>query len=327
MSSDQASSKAVEAFDASHDSQRDDETVPAYDYHRRDDLYSDPVDRIQPDTQPSEIDSHETTMCKTAVDGSESTASGTVTPQPSDVPAPVENPPAETLGSVGSPQTRSGYRSGPTTYNLDGQLIFPGPPPCNASHALKFALRSEGLGNKIFKVMPRASTKTQTNAYIEDIKDKELYDISSISSFGSGNPAFAISGKRQSVYRGEGKLKRNRSLGLTSQIGKQVWECTFGNECKLKSRHRDEWIEWLGSEGQVIARERKREREKKGSSVSNQEIKPELEVLRTEDEKVVDLLITVWCAKLWFEETENLSRESFRDEGNLLFQTEERVSN
>ncbi|KAH8685438.1 hypothetical protein BGZ60DRAFT_92246 [Tricladium varicosporioides] len=265
--------KEMEASQGHPDEKSD--TVPSYDNHRSDNVYS--------ESQPSNIPNYGSGL-PSMFDFDSSEGSGFVALAPSRVRTPSPSPlptPLPTPASV------------PLSLSLDKDLIFPNTIPATALYSLNFTLNS--MGNSI---MLRRSVPGQkrANGTIGKIVDKDLYAIKRA----PFNPAvLQIEGQRKSTYSGQGILQMKHGLR-----GK-YWECKFKDKVVLSQKKGV----WEDGNGKAVASETNE------ISLKNKRVEgnPGLNFEIGTDDMVIDLLVAIWCAKMWFIETYDERKPTLSD--------------
>jgi len=297
----QPQSKSEEAR-ASREADMEEE-APAYSDHYNDEIYIDPADE-------SELPEAYSAIPRTYAAQESQGASPLGPPVSEKCPLPYSR------SSSPTPHNNEVPATGPITLHLDKDLIFPGPPPCNAIYSLDYVLQSRGD-----KIMLRRSIPgtMRADGTARMAQDKDLYEIQRNFDLGT----FSLVGQRRSTHRGDIVLKLKTSL-----LGKKSWDCVLKSTGREDILLKSNGAEWQTHSGTVIARERddivvpKRELKGKGKEKADEErgagVKDELILLERRDQMLVDLLVSVWVAKLWFGESyEYKTRNPTKDESNF----------
>lgn len=257
-------------------------TVPSYNEHYADDLYTE----FNPSYQtglPTVEEPIESLISETMLEPD------TAPPAPEPLPTPTER--------VSSPLPPPAP-SGPLSLTLDKALIFPNTVPATALYSLNYTLNSMGSSITLRRSVPGP---VRANGRQGKIVDKDLYDIT--------RPplnlvTFHIHGKRKSTYPGVGQLQMK--LGMRGRY----WECKFKEKVLLKGRNGV----WSDGEGKVVAKEvnevvAKRGKGKEKQVVFDDGVRENPGLLFEErgagevDNLLIDLMVAVWCAKTWCAET------------------------
>lgn len=279
--------------------------APAYDEHYHDTRYHESEGEFRP--------SGASTIGQSSQALQESHQGATLLPLVSDRILP---PHSQTSSAI-SPNNEV-PATGPITLYLDKDLIFPGPPPCNALYSLDYVLQSQGGKLTLRRSIPGAARSDGT---LKKVQDKELYELKR----GFVLEKFELVGQRRSTYKGEIILKLKTSL-----LGKKSWECTLKTKSRDEILLRSQGMEWQNADGKIIARERDdivvpskhmkgkgKEKVDEGRGSSSQD---ELMLVDRSNEMLVDLLVAVWIAKLWYAETYEFKTKPLTlDDGELHF--------
>ncbi len=270
------------------------DSVPSYENHGADDLY----------TEPAVISNYQTGIETHELEDSEIDNSIQITNYGTGLPSLPDEEDEPILGQGSSsvidnlepfpPHFPPIAPSSPLSLTLDKALIFPNTVPATTLYSLNFTLNSMGTSITLRRSVPgpfRANGKTGK------IIDKEIYDIK--------RPPmtllhFVLHGKRKSTYPGVGELQMKQGLR-----GK-YWECKFKSHVVLKGRGGN----WVDSEGNLLATEVNevglKKMSKKGKEIDDGvRENPGLVFEKKEgvDPLLVDLMVAVWCAKIWGAET------------------------
>ncbi|KAF4630478.1 hypothetical protein G7Y89_g7668 [Cudoniella acicularis] len=187
-----------------------------------------------------------------------------------------------------TPQPLPPTVDGPLSLTLDKSLIFPNTVPATALYSLNYTLNSMGNSIMLRRSVPGP---TRLNGRPGKIVDKELYSIERRPM----DQVTQIHGQRKSTFPGIGGLEIKKGL-----FGKH-WECRFKNKIVLRGKSGI----WEDGDKRIVAREVNEVpiRSKKGKENevdSGIKDNPGLNIEAGVDDLLVDLMVAVWCAKIWF---------------------------
>ncbi|KAI9849695.1 MAG: hypothetical protein M1837_002821 [Sclerophora amabilis] len=174
---------------------------------------------------------------------------------------------------------------GPLSLTYDQDLIYPTHPPSTALYHIPSSLFSKGHRVMIERSVP-ASLRDDGSK--RKARDQELYEILASSALSND---CEIQGRRKECYRHASMTGRFGMFGPAFSI-------SVRGAVILKLSKR----EWKDGNDRVVATEAK-----KGPGNA------EIEIVEGLDEKMVDLLVAAWCAKIW--------RMSFHRDSKLFLPT------
>ncbi|RDL38003.1 uncharacterized protein BP5553_05436 [Venustampulla echinocandica] len=182
--------------------------------------------------------------------------------------------------------------SGPLSLTLDKDLIFPNVVPATALYSLNYTLNS--MGNSI-TLRRSIRTPERASGAPSKLVDKDLYSFTRPP---MSNLLFELEGKRRSTYPGSGTIQ------MKSGLRGKYWECKFKNKVMLKGRSG----KWEDGDGKPVAREvnevtMKSKKGKEKENPSGLSENPGLNFEPGIEERMVDLMVAVWCTKIWCCET------------------------
>lgn len=178
---------------------------------------------------------------------------------------------------------------GLSNISLDGTLIYPTIPPATSLYELTHQVDSGYSVVGILRLVP--SRQQRENGTPVNPQDKHIYDFQ--------QPPMTpgtveIVGKRRSTLPGTLFLRvKNGIKGRCWELehvhsGQKVLLYRTKPSWKLEKRER---LDWQDAEGELVAEE----------TLSSQRggSRPIMKILKTLDEKMTDILVTAWCARLW----------------------------
>jgi hypothetical protein len=186
-------------------------------------------------------------------------------------------------------------------FYLDGTLIFPSAPPSRASYELNSPpCEAKSASYELRKIVYKLSTQGSNSGTVR-VRVDRIYGFRPFRM-----PSFLINGRRHVLIDGFGKGQVDQVEMIPAWHGDAEW--TVGEYFKVKQRASDRFrrnrsVSWLDPEGRVLAVEERVERDAAGRTKGL----PGLQVLVELDERMVDLLVTCWCARLWKESLNEIS--------------------
>ncbi|EFQ97501.1 hypothetical protein MGYG_00541 [Nannizzia gypsea CBS 118893] len=171
---------------------------------------------------------------------------------------------------------------------LDGNLIYPVAPPTTALYELTHELDAGYRKIGISRLCPNRNT-----AQYGIIREKHIYDFS--------QPIFSssveITGKRQSclsavlcLRMSRGIIKRGWEL-FRLRLNGQADDLVFRIR-PTRSPEKQETLQWEDADQSLVAVETV-------CIPGGANVRPVLHIVRDMDDRLIDALITAWCAKIW----------------------------
>jgi hypothetical protein len=180
-------------------------------------------------------------------------------------------------------------------FYLDGTLIFPSAPPSRASYELNSPpCEAKSASYEVRKIIYKLSTQGSSSGTVRSRVDR-IYRFRPFRM-----PSFLVSGRRHVLIDGLGRGQVDQVEMVPAWHGDAEW--TVDGYFKVKQRASDRFrrhrsVSWLDPKGKVLAVEERVERDTDGKVKGL----PGLQLLVEMEEKMVDLLITCWAARLWKE--------------------------
>ncbi|KAB5511703.1 hypothetical protein GE09DRAFT_639319 [Coniochaeta sp. 2T2.1] len=187
---------------------------------------------------------------------------------------------------------------GPTQlphFYLDGTLIFPSAPPARASYEINSPpCEAKSASYEVRKIVYKLSTHGSSSGTVRS-RVERIYGFRPFRM-----PSFLINGRRHMLIDGLGKGQVDQVEMVPAWHGDASW--TVEGYFKAKQSKGDQFrrrrsVSWLDQNDRVVAIEERVERDSYGKVKGL----PELQLLAHMDEKMVDLLVTCWSARLWKE--------------------------
>lgn len=175
-----------------------------------------------------------------------------------------------------------------SSISLDGTLIYPTVPPATSLYELTHEVDSGYSVIGILRLVP--SRHQRENGIPVNPRDKPIYDFK--------QPPMTpgtveIVGKRRSTLSGTVFLR------VKNGIKGRGWEVehSYSGQKAILYRTKPSWkpekrerLDWQDAEGNLVAEE---------ILSQDKESRPIMKILKTLDEKMMDILVTAWCARLW----------------------------
>ena len=177
-----------------------------------------------------------------------------------------------------------------SSISLDGTLIYPTLPPATCLYELTHELDSGYSVVGILRLVP--SCQQRKDGAPVNPRDKLIYEFQQPP---MSPGTVEIVGKRRSTLPGRVFLRAK------SGIKGRGWEVehSHSGQKALLYRTRPSWkperrgrLEWEDRGGDLIAEETL-------SQEGDESFRPVLKTLKTLDEKMMDILVTSWCVRLW----------------------------
>ena len=179
----------------------------------------------------------------------------------------------------------------PLSLTMDDDLIYPTLPPSTALYHIPRRLTWPGERVMLKRSVPE---KRRKNGSLVPVEDQELYELASNGSIVELVP------KRASCYgKGTAVMK---TAGIFQP---NCWEVLFQRDVVLRFRKG----EWMGGDGKVLAVEEKMEKGKGKSAYKERRV---IVVRPGVDQKMLNLLVAAWTAKVWRGLAQSLSTETSR---------------
>lgn len=180
-------------------------------------------------------------------------------------------------------------------FYLDGTLIFPSTPPARASYEISSPpCEAKSASYEVRKIVYKLSARGRSSGIIRSRLDP-IYGFRPFRM-----PTFLVNGRRHVLIDGLGKGRIEQVEMVPAWHGDAGWtvEGYFKTKQAVVDRFRKHRsVSWVDKKGRVIAVEERVERDADGK-VKNL---PGLELLVEMEEKMTDLLVTCWSARLWKE--------------------------
>lgn len=180
-------------------------------------------------------------------------------------------------------------------FYLDGTLIFPSAPPARASYEINSPpCEAKSASYEVRKIVYKLSTRSGSSGTIRSRIDP-IYGFRPFRM-----PTFLINGRRHVLIDGLGKGRVEQVEMVPAWHGDAGWtiEGYFKTKQTVSDRFRKRRsVSWVDKKGRVLAVEERVERDTDGRVTGL----PGLELLVEMEEKMVDLLVTCWSARLWKE--------------------------
>jgi len=180
-------------------------------------------------------------------------------------------------------------------FYLDGTLIFPSAPPSRASYELNSPpCEAKSASYEVRKIVYKLSTQGTISGTVRSRVDR-IYGFRPFRM-----PSFLINGRRHVLIDGLGNGQVDQVEMVPAWHGDAEW--TAEGFFKVKQRPGDRFrkhrsVSWFDPNGRELASEERVERDADGRVKGS----PSLQLLVELEERMVDLLIACWCARLWKE--------------------------
>jgi hypothetical protein len=180
-------------------------------------------------------------------------------------------------------------------FYLDGTLIFPSAPPARASYEINSPpCEAKSASYEVRKIFYKLSTRGSSSGTIRSRVDP-IYGFRPFRM-----PSFLINGRRHMLIDGLGGGRVAQVEMVPAWHGDARW--TVEGYFRTKQTGGDRFrkhrsVSWVDGKGRVIAVEERVARDTDGKVKAL----PGLELLVEMEEKMVDLLVTCWAARLWKE--------------------------
>lgn len=186
---------------------------------------------------------------------------------------------------------------------IDGALIYPAEPPATALYELTRPLDGSGKVIGILMVTAKSSANRDDDRHLYDFK--AWLDRHSI---------LELVGMRRTTYR---HVMFSKGFGLTGRH----WTVRSNEKTQTKvllvARGGRGGVVWRDGDGKIVAYEKKMVAPTASEHSSGF---PSLELQCSMEKRVMDLLVTAWCARIWqAAAASNKAKRSFKDCESCLF--------
>ncbi|KAK2763695.1 hypothetical protein FQN54_009311 [Arachnomyces sp. PD_36] len=174
-----------------------------------------------------------------------------------------------------------------SSISLDGTLIYPTVPPATSLYELTHDITAGYSVVGIIRLVP--TRQQRENGIPANPRDKPLYDFQQPP---LTTDVVEMVGKRRSTLPGTVFLStKNGIMGYGWEV-----EHSHGGQKVLLYRTKPSWkyekkgrLEWQDADGEPVAEE----------TLGGESSLPALKIYKSLDEKMMDILVTSWCARLW----------------------------
>lgn len=175
-----------------------------------------------------------------------------------------------------------------SSISLDGTLIYPTTPPATSLYELTHEVNSGYSVVGILRLVP--SRQPREDGIPVNPRDKLIYEFRQPP---MTPDTVEIVGKRRSTLPGTVFLRlKNRVTGRGWEV-----EHSYGGRKILLYRTKPSWrlekrerLDWQDAGGNLVAEE---------TWSGDEGARPIMKILKELDEKMMDILVTSWCARLW----------------------------
>ncbi|OIW26210.1 hypothetical protein CONLIGDRAFT_634515 [Coniochaeta ligniaria NRRL 30616] len=180
-------------------------------------------------------------------------------------------------------------------FSLDGTLIFPSAPPARASYEINSPpCEAKSASYEVRKIVYKLSTRGSSSGTVRSRVDP-IYRFRPFRM-----PSFLINGRRHVLIDGIGEDRVAQVEMVPTWHGDAGW--TVEGYFKTRQAPGDRFrknrsLSWVDKTGRVVAVEERVGRDTDGKVTGL----PSLELLVHMEERMVDLLVTCWSARLWKE--------------------------